>query len=104
MKLARILDTADRKTLIPFAAFAPVLLFTTYLVLRGLSFHGSRPPLRLASVPLVVATLVGGIPLLRSPYSSLARAGFIILYLFMYGMLLLLYNAALGCTFFYDCD
>ena len=102
--LTRALDKADRKALIGFSAFAPVLLFAAYLILRGLSFHGTRPPLRLAIIPLVVATLIGAIPLLRAPYSSPARAGFILLYIFMYGMLLLIGGAAFSCAFFYDCD
>ncbi len=104
MKLARFLDTADRKALIASSVFAPFLLFTTYLVLRGLSFHGTRPPFRILVLPLVISPLIGAIPLWCAPYSSFAKLGFMLLYIFMYGMLLLLYGTVLSCFFFFDCD
>jgi hypothetical protein len=104
VKLTRALEAADRKALIAVSAFAPLLLFTMYLILRGLTFHGSRPPPGLGLVPLLVATFIGAVPLLRAPYSSLARAGFIFLYIFTYGMLLLIGGAAFSCAFFYNCD
>ncbi len=85
-----------------FSLFAPLLLFTAYVVVAGFAAPSDRP--RLHGPGLLIAAAIGAVPLWTARYAALARLGFMLLYVFMYGMLLVLYGTALGCSLFYDCD